>query len=145
MTLPVINQLAQWWCRRGTKARCFAVVFALIVLSINVLYLPVHMIVDHHGHDHQSQNEQHSSEREPGSVDHDSMEIEGVPAHEGSDHNLPSLRFMAPMVAAVAPSVQVIYFLPPTRAPKLLIDTEWRPTSTDSDRAPPGPSRAPPV
>lgn len=152
-TLDVIKRLVQWWCRRGTKTACFAALTAIVVFGINALYLPVHLIMDHHGHGALSGHEHHSAEHKHhvdahvyGNADClDQSSLERIPSDDGDPHYLPSSRMMAPVVAVVALSLQVTFLLPPPRVPEAWIDTKWHPTCIDSDRAPPGLSRAPPV
>ena len=144
MTLPVITQIKQvkkWWCRRMTRAQGMAIValFAVFtVVGMNVLYLPVHVISEHHGlesfsaHDHESRH-------------HDDACQDKHPEHDDADHDLPSSRPLASVVAPVSISLAIIFILPPPCLVTQAVETHWYPTCIDSDRAPPGPSRAPPV
>lgn len=146
----MISLPMQWWCQRGSRTACFAALIAFVVFGINALYLPVHLIMEHHGHgalsgdEHRSAgHEHHVAASAYGNAD--GFDLEGIPSEDGDPHYLPSSRMAAPVVAVVALSMQVIFLLPPPPILEAWIDTQCHPTCIDSDRAPPGSSRAPPV
>lgn len=122
----------QWWCQRGTPARCFAALVACVVLGINAFYLPAHVIADHHGHQTAVEH------------DHDHTDVAESPHHDEFDHFLPSALPVA-LVWAGVPNAVAVAILCPTPLRVNWLDPQWYPQITDSDRSPPGPSRAPPV
>ena len=72
-------------------------------------------------------------------------EEDRCPDHDEADHDLHVSRTLSSAIAPVTISTDVVMVLLPQRPVVQKVDVHWRPKCSDGDRAPPGPSRAPPV
>ena len=124
----------------GRVAARSAVLVALVMI-INVIYIPAHIALEH---DH---DEVEVTVVALGDHHHDGDHDDGRrgPLHDADDHKVKAT--LVPTVAVIPQSCGDIVLMVLSFAQPLIpiADPQWCPDCMDSERLPPGPSRAPPV